>query len=652
MLVPPSPDPRFQETVTAPPAPAIARRLGQYDLEEPLGRGGMGVVWKARHRFLDQTVAVKFLTPESWTDPQAVARFYREMRAVGRVVHPNLVRAIDAGQYDGHHVLVMECLSGMTVRDLLAKVGPLAVADAAEIVRQASLAVAAIAAAGMTHRDLKPSNLFLTAEGTVKVMDLGLARFHRDPAEHDLTHSGNLLGTIDYMAPEQSEDPRAVDVRSDLYSLGCTLFALLTGRAPFSGSGYSSIESRLRAHRESSPPGLCEFRTQIPESLEGLVSTLLAKSPTQRLHSAEELARRLIPFAQDARLKSLYERSLQSLPPGEVRPTADVSGRPSSPSSRPITRSEVETSEISAAPVSPDAPTPREKPNAFIGTKVATGNHGRIWGLGVGIAGAALLAAAAIPTFWPWWPAAPTGMEFSPPLKVENPIPEGRDDRNDAPSVRLVDYSDSPPSQLYSALDHRPIPVYWKENEGVDFTKWDALKGEFVVSNQEQAVFALARLDQHDFSLEIHLHQIGWAGNVGVFLGLADWTIGQRTPGWSCHCFLVDQSEDDRGNRKHRLVFSRLTALPGVDQTIDLNFESEASEELLSLRGEAALDLTIKHGRIHRLVFAGQELDQMRQDINDVTPNVHWNGPLGVIVNYGAATFRRARLQRLESGSR
>lgn len=197
--------------------------LGQYELLERIGRGGMGSVWKAMHVRLKRLAAVKLLPTERMQNDQAVARFQREMEAVGRLDHPNLVRAHDAGESDGQHYLVMEYLDGRHLGQVVRALGPLPLADACEIVRQAAIGLQYAHEHGLVHRDVKPSNLMLTAEGQVKVLDLGLARLTGDQTPcDDATGTGQVMGTGDYIAPEQGQDTRRADRRSDVYSLGCT----------------------------------------------------------------------------------------------------------------------------------------------------------------------------------------------------------------------------------------------------------------------------------------------------------------------------------------------------------------------------------------------------------------------------------------------
>lgn len=209
------------------------RTLRDYELLEPLARGGMGMVYRARHMRLNRQVAIKVLPARWLKDPTVVARFEREMQAVGSLRHPAIVQATDGGEADDVHFLVMELVDGLDGAALVRCCGPLPIADACEIVRQAASGMAYVHANGIVHRDLKPSNLMITVAGEVKILDLGLARITGEQLTDDeLTTVGQLMGTLQYMAPEQLENSHQVDERTDVFSLGATLYKLLTGTTP------------------------------------------------------------------------------------------------------------------------------------------------------------------------------------------------------------------------------------------------------------------------------------------------------------------------------------------------------------------------------------------------------------------------------------
>lgn len=282
--------------------------LRDYRLFEQIGRGGMGAVHRAEHVRLKRPVAIKLLLTDRLQDDSAIARFNREMEAVGKLDHPNIVRATDAGDHDGTHFLVMELVDGPNLSQIARTVGPLRVADACELVRQAAEGLQHAYEHGLVHRDIKPSNLLLAGNGTVKILDLGLALLRENPADQDeLTSSGQIMGTLDYMAPEQASDTHGVDIRADLYSLGCTLYHLLAGAPPFRGSQYSTILKKMMAHAQTPVPPLSNVRSDIPSELWTIIDRLLAKEPSDRYATPEQVAAALQPFAREARLSELMD---------------------------------------------------------------------------------------------------------------------------------------------------------------------------------------------------------------------------------------------------------------------------------------------------------------------------------------------------------
>ncbi len=229
------------------------------------------------------------------------------MKAVGKLSHSNIVQATDAGMEDGTHYLVMELVDGSDLSKLVTQRGRLPVAEACELIRQAAEGLQHAHKNGLVHRDIKPSNLMLTTNGSVKILDLGLALLggvhHEGVGE--LTTTGQIMGTIDYMAPEQGSDTHNVDIRADVYSLGATLFKLLTGKAPFEGEQYKTPIKKLMALANVEPPRVDTLRPEVPKALADLVQRMLSKSPKERPTPPSELSRLLEPFAQGADLSKL-----------------------------------------------------------------------------------------------------------------------------------------------------------------------------------------------------------------------------------------------------------------------------------------------------------------------------------------------------------
>ena len=231
----------------------IGIRLAHFEITGRLGSGGMGAVFKATDLELARDVALKILHPSSSQDASLIARFRNEARACAQLNHDNIARVYYAGSQDGLFFIAYEFASGRTIRDLIVESGRLSAADTINYAIQVTLALNHTAAAGIVHRDIKPSNIMLTTSGRVKVVDLGLARRDTTDSIGDITVAGTTLGTFDYIAPEQARDPRNADGRSDIYSLGCTMYHMLTGRPPYPEG---TALQKLLDHQGKSPPDL------------------------------------------------------------------------------------------------------------------------------------------------------------------------------------------------------------------------------------------------------------------------------------------------------------------------------------------------------------------------------------------------------------
>lgn len=269
------------------PVPPALAACTDYEILRELGRGGMGVVYLARHRLTDRLEALKVMT-----SPDREELFLREVQAAARLAHPNIVAVHSARVVNGAPVLAMEYVDGRNLARLVTDRGPLPVAYACELIRQAAVGLQHAHEAGLVHRDVKPGNLMLSRTGgraVVKVVDFGLAR------RGGVRGVGEPIGTPAFAAPEQVEDPDRADVRSDMYALGGTLYFILTGDSPFVAENVIEL---MRKHREEQPPRLDAARPEVPPELATLVARMMAKDPTARPQSAAEVARALARFAE------------------------------------------------------------------------------------------------------------------------------------------------------------------------------------------------------------------------------------------------------------------------------------------------------------------------------------------------------------------
>jgi hypothetical protein len=453
----------------AAPAPDLTPpfTLGQYQVVGKIGQGGMGAVYRAIHPRLKKEFAIKVLRGETTADSRAVARFGREMEAIGRLDHHNIVRATDAGEARGLHFLVMELVAGIDLSRLVRLCGPLPVADACELVRQAATGLQCAHEHGLVHRDVKPSNLVLSTKGEVKVLDLGLALLSRGgPAAGELTTTGQMMGTPDYTAPEQWEASHDVDIRADIYSLGCTLYTLLVGRPPFSGPKYASTMRKMAAHSRESAAPLTDHRTDVPAPLERVLEKMLAKAPADRPATPAEVARDLEPFAVGADPAALAARGMALLPPPEA----------------PASAGQV-TVEGEGTPVSP-APAPGRLLDA----------RRRSWrprGAAAIVALGVFVTAAVAASLWHWWHPGSQPKPDDPPAD---------------------------PTGWQNLLAKRPGERLWV---GTPVSKLDYdLKTQYLlVQNPVRALVPLGGTNADGYTLQVGFRQLRWQGYFGIYFG-------------------------------------------------------------------------------------------------------------------------------------
>lgn len=269
--------------------------IGKYHVMELLGAGGGGVVYLCRHRLMGHRVAIKVLARSLSDNPQALERFFREAQVVAALQHPNIVRAHDVDQDGPLHFLVMEYVEGSGLDRYVRKLGPLNFCWAAWCVRQAALGLQHAHEAGLVHRDIKPANLLVDRQGVVRLLDLGLARFFNEQPDDATPRNNQLLGTADYISPEQAINSDLVDIRSDIYSLGATFYFLLTAQPPFAEK---NLAQKLIAHQMKEPAPIGKLRAGVPPALTDVVARMMAKDPARRYQVPREVLAALEPWTQ------------------------------------------------------------------------------------------------------------------------------------------------------------------------------------------------------------------------------------------------------------------------------------------------------------------------------------------------------------------
>ncbi|WP_339735092.1 protein kinase [uncultured Gimesia sp.] len=283
------------------------RVIGNYHLIKKIGQGGMGVVYQAIHAHLKKQVVLKLLLNNDWENSNQTLRFYREMELVGQLDHPNIVKATDAGEADDTCFLVMESLEGHDLKKILKTERSISITAACSILRQSANGFQYIHNNKLIHRDIKPSNLFLTTDGQIKILDLGLAGLsHSETSFSDLTDSNCIMGSAYYMAPEQALSVKTIDQRSDIYSLGCTFYQLLTGRLPFKRN--TPVETII-AHREDIAPRFSDYLPEVPEALEELFQSMIQKDPNDRIQTMAEVVKKVDEFLLQEQDSLIHEAS-------------------------------------------------------------------------------------------------------------------------------------------------------------------------------------------------------------------------------------------------------------------------------------------------------------------------------------------------------
>ncbi len=289
--------------------------LGSYKLLRPLGKGGMGVVYLGEHRVMKRPMALKILSTESALDKRRIERFQSEARAAAQLDHPNIVRAYDFSEDNGRLFIAMEYVEGIDLQFAIQRDGVMSIPAALDAMKQAASGLAHAHGRGIVHRDIKPANLLLRGDGVLKISDMGLARIGWQGEAPNDEGKSRLLGTSEFLAPEQAMDSRSVDGRADIYSLGCTLYFLLTGKPPYPAA---TAAQRIAKHQTASPPDIRADRSDCPSVLADLAIRMMAKRPEDRIPSATELLSLLTRIADGAGQGRAGQQQKQIAPAGDT----------------------------------------------------------------------------------------------------------------------------------------------------------------------------------------------------------------------------------------------------------------------------------------------------------------------------------------------
>lgn len=609
-----SPPSTLPTTMWRPGASEFPVLFERYQILGVLGEGGMGTVFKGYHLNLKRFVAIKTLRVDLVNNPGLVSRFLREMELVGGMDHPNVVRAADAGEKNGVFYLFMEYLDGMNLSHLVNEKRQLLTADACELARQAALGLEHIHKT-LVHRDIKPSNLMLTTAGLVKVLDLGLALLtEARTGDSERTPEGLAVGTYDYMAPEQAGGGVVVDARADVYGLGCTLFRLLTGRAPFSGPSFDSVPKKLYAHSHIPLTAVEEFHS-IPPKLGEVLLRMTAKDPAGRYASAREVAETLTPFAACSQPLQLLERG-QDDAATAVRPLSwplpDQLSR--------LTRPYVAT---------PCAPAESKTP---VETTPGSGRRKRLW---IALS-ACVLAALACGLAW----FMLNGKEPTTPTTSRLPI--------------IPPLSNSPRAldELASHLNHRlldrlPVPVGC---DGEDPRKWHWDQGQehLEVKGPDTLLFITGTTSRSSFTLEAGISQAPWSGNVGVFWGYHEDADARKTLERDFAWFQMAVIAHKKGTIGEDIYsVQRGNASLRYDARGDMRIHSHfwCKDEVPQLiGGEKILMVEVSQNRLKKARLGSTDLNAFSSDqANSRFAPDSYPGALGVISLGHSVTFSNVR---------
>jgi len=449
--------------------------IGHYQIAEKLGRGGMGVVYRARHVRLKRWVAVKLLPPARVANPISIARFHREMEVVARLDHPNIVRATDAGEADGQHYLVMEYVDGLDLGRVVKRYGPLPIVEACEIIRQVASGLQHAHENGLVHRDIKPNNLMLSTRGEVKILDLGLALLRGDQEVETLTGEGHVMGTADYMAPEQWETSHTVDIRADIYSLGCTLYTLLTGGPPFGGPDFRSLRHKVAAHATKPPPPVTAVRPDIPAQVITLLDRMLAKDPADRPEQPSEVAQILESPSTGANLTSLSATVMRFADPRD-----DLARHPSS--------------EV-------DDPTRLQ-----LNRKTAAVRRPRYW---IVLALLCLIVLGVV-----------VGItQFSPKTADQGEPVTQSGDRPPESNTPPADQRVFKPAVWEDLFERPPTEFVWWNPAGTSNWTFNEKAKTLNINCYTTAFLSLGRTNAERYKFQIRLRQATWTGRCGIFFG-------------------------------------------------------------------------------------------------------------------------------------
>lgn len=540
----------------------IPQQLGRYRLVRAIGKGGMGMVFEAIHVPLQRKVALKVLRRSLADDHHFLQRFERELKALGKKFDTtHVILATDGGEEAGIPFLAMEFVEGLNLDQLLKqRGGKLTAGEACELMRQAALGLDAIHQQNLVHRDLKPTNLMLTHDGIVKILDLGLVRLQEvDEELSELTPTYGVLGTVDYQAPEQAANARRADIRSDIYSLGCTMFKLLTGASP-----YANLERYQKAAAHALAP-IPELPAAVAPEVAAIVRKMLAKKPEDRYQTPRDVAAALAPLAT----QTLAADVTQDAPRAETAPTpapvaSAATTMPGAPDLTPVgSRTEVAT----------EAPPRRRR-----------------WAIMLG--GVLLVLVLAPGTYF-----------LRNAFERTIPSPE-----------RPATLDHLPLRQANYLLDHEPVKALWDPKSGLATYHFDAKERLLTATTAagEHSLFHLGQVSSPSYEIQVRYFQPVWRAGFGIYFGYNKLPSPLPVPGGEViaefqmiHLQEAVANPDDPALELH-LTRSLCQHVRKSDGTQVVERRDQFSQVLPEIRNERSLTLSVADYRLES-VFVGRE---------------------------------------------
>ena len=584
----------------------IPRRIGQYELIRPLGKGGSGAVFEARHQLLHQRVAIKILHPLLASNPQFVIRFFREMAAFGRIAaHPNLIRAQNAGEEAGLLYLVLDYADGADLGVVLDSLGPFPVAAACDAIRQAALGLEVVHRAGFVHRDLKPANLFLDVDGVVKILDLGIARLHETEGEHDeITHSNVLMGTFDYQSPEQAADPRRVDIRADIYSLGCSLYKLVTERAPFPYG--ASVREKIQAHACNPFPQL----GQTAGELNAILGRMTAKDPNDRYSSPAELAEALSPLSSHAALLAM------------ARGVNDVGVRSEQ------THIAIERSAVTPTDIRPTRVAERSRDLRSRYRRIAVFGLVFIVACSLLIFNFGLRPSHVVPSRD--LPTRGTGIGEATTKPTGDPILSA--------TPRVLD--GLPTNEMHDLLTQPPVQIFWEHGNGIPTRSYDAGLRQLSVSTPHAAMFELGQLQRPSFEWQVTISQASWSKGSGIYFGFKPSPSPAKT---SVFQYLLFTAESTVGGKRSLTLTRGRGKLVTNEVGTAISLDGDTSDDVDAPIQEGVLCVEVQKWKMSRIRFNGVEFKKLILP-NRLSKEDEYRGGLGLLTESNSCVYRKTYL--------